>query len=240
MDFASTRVVVQGGHDWVDYLVAFGTVGAAAFAGWAALTARISVNRAKELIDLEHGRDQRSADEALWRHARRLTVTLTVQQLSDEPGVIYAQLVVLNSSPDPFLRSRIKLTAGGLTTWGPQLVGPILPNVPIELRVRMETDAALTNPSALVRVIDVNGNPWISDAQGGLRADTDEAVDEWIREGREWVVPPRPALETGTLTGAFTAPLVDWVEWRADMAGRPGHSGSPREAGEPGESPELD
>jgi len=84
---AATQVVVENGPEWVQYLIAFGTAGAAGFAGWAALSARNSTKQARDLIAVECERDARAAEEALWRQARGLSVELAVEKGSLRDGV---------------------------------------------------------------------------------------------------------------------------------------------------------
>lgn len=56
-------VVIENDPSWLDYLIAIGTVGAAAFAAYAALVSRRAAAAAIDLVRVESGRDTRAADE---------------------------------------------------------------------------------------------------------------------------------------------------------------------------------
>jgi hypothetical protein len=212
------RVVVDAGPDWVQYLVAVGTIAAVAIAGWAAFSARASAKQAVRLIQLEVDRDDRRNLETLWRQARRLSVELALEPVVLESGVnaLDMRLLVLNASPDPFFRCRIRLSAGN-RGWGPQLLGTLGPGEPIELMARL-VDANSAEANAFVRVVDVHGNSWIADARGSLVRDSPEGVDDWIEAGREFASRSLNPAERGTIRGSTADIPIDFKAWREGVA----------------------
>ncbi|MDB4954245.1 MAG: hypothetical protein JWO36_1814, partial [Myxococcales bacterium] len=124
----TVRVVVDNAPTWLQYAVAFGTVGAAVFAGWAALVARRSAQAAMRLVTVETERDARERGQAFRRQAQRVSVD--VAMASHEPAggrqALDVLMAVMNASADPVLKVRVKIAVGD-TVWGPQLIGTIAP-----------------------------------------------------------------------------------------------------------------
>jgi hypothetical protein len=212
------RVTVDNGPSWVQHLIAFGTVGAALFAGWAALSARNSTAEARALIKLERSRDERAEEEAHWRQARRLSIEQMIEPgtLDDGRSAVDTRVVVTNLSGDPLLRSRLKIMIGS-ATWGPTLIGTLRPGQPVQLIVRLiqSTPLAPTDEvNAYARVNDVQGIAWIVDARGNVAQDDPAGLQRWIEEGAVAAARPMTPEERGTIDGAIYDPSLSLEEWR--------------------------
>ena len=214
-------VTIDNGPLWLQYLVAFGTAGAAVFAAWAALMTRRAANSSRDLVAVETVRDARSVEEARWRQARRITVDLSTEMTPlpphDRRG-FDAHLVIANSSPDPIFKTRLKIVVGD-AVWGPQLIGNLAPWQRVELTARLMTRADDDNTDAFVRFVDVEGRSWISAARGALTPDK-EGVDSWIAQGREFAQRDLTSAERGTIVGTNAPPNLD--AWREQFAGDEG------------------
>lgn len=105
--------------DVMDLLTAIGTIGAAAFAGWAAFSSRASARASVRLTEAEERRrDKEAADEA-----KAVTSMMMTENLYDENGAHVETDVFLRVSNDsirPALRTRIRVTADDEVVWGPQ------------------------------------------------------------------------------------------------------------------------
>jgi hypothetical protein len=100
-------VVIETDPSWLDYLIAIGTVGAAAFAAYAALVSRRAAAAAIDLVRVESGRDTRAADEAMWRQARRVAVDMRATPVPHpSPHELVVELGIWNTSADPMLKCR--------------------------------------------------------------------------------------------------------------------------------------
>lgn len=214
------NVTIDNGPLWLQYLVAFGTAGAAVFAAFAALSARSAARASRDLVAVETTRDERLAEDARWRQARRITVDLMGQEGILAPSGRRAHdmhLIVMNASPDPIFKARLKVVSGD-AAWGPQLVGTIAPWQRIELTVRLMSEETGDNADAFVRFTDVEGGHWVANARSAVTAD-ERPVDAWIAEGRAFAQKGEhaPPAERGTLAGLGAPP--DLEQWRADVAG---------------------
>ncbi len=156
---------------WVEYVVAFGTAGAAIFAGWAALTARASTKATRNLVELEAARDQAAREDAEWRQARRITVDLVGRKvdLPEGRGASDFQAVVLNGSADPIRKCRLKVVDGN-ERWGPQLIGTIPAGGCVRVMTRIYNGPG-DDPDAHVRFADVAGRYWVASARLPLHQD---------------------------------------------------------------------
>ncbi len=212
------RITVDNGPLWLQYVVAFGTLGAALFAGWAALTARAATRATRDLVSVERARDERAAEEARWRQARRVTVDLLGQEvtLPDGRPAHDMHLRVTNSSPDPISKLRLKIVVGD-ATWGPQLVGTVYPYALVSVTARLITDAGSANSNAFVRFLDVEDRAWVANARTLVQPD-DRSADDWIAEGRAFATRQLSVEERGTIDGMVVPPDLD--EWRASLAHR--------------------
>ena len=219
-------VTVDNGPLWLQYLVAFGTAGAAIFAGWAALTARQAAAATRDLVAVEILRDGRSTEEARWRQARRITVDLVNQAQLDPSGdrIGFDQHMVLtNSSPDPIFKTRLKMVVGD-AVWGPQLVGTLAPWQRVVVTARLSTLEDDANTDAFARFVDVEGQSWVASARSALRPD-EEGVERWIEEGRVFATSNLTAAGRGTIDGV-SAP-ADLNAWRTQVVGDEGWLGPP-------------
>ena len=211
-------IIVDNGPLWLQYLVAFGTAGAAIFAGWAAWTARQAATATRDLVAVEIQRDVRSSEEARWRQARRITVDLVNHAQLDHSGdrIGFDQhLVLTNSSPDPIFKTRLKMVVGD-AVWGPQLIGTLGPWQRVALTARLYTLEDDANSDAFVRFVDVEGQAWVASARSALYPD-ENAVEHWIEEGRVFSARDLTAAEQGTIDGV--TPLPDLDAWRAHLEG---------------------
>lgn len=213
MNLQSIEVIVDSGPQWLQYLSAAGTAGAAVFAGWAALATRSAAQESRRLVELELAREARVVEESEWRHARRVAVDLVTQPitLSDGRMAHDFRLSVMNAGTDPILKARIKVVMGD-GRWGPQLIGTIAPRREIGLTARIITEVEIgDNINGYVRFYDTEGKVWIVAARGPTVRD-DEPVDSWIEEAREYVRSPRTAEERGAIHGRE---MPNFDAWRA-------------------------
>lgn len=226
-----TQVVADSGPLWLQYLVGFGTAGAAIFAGWAAWTARAATKATRKLVELESARDARALEEGLWRHARRVTVDLVgrTSDLADGRVANDVHVRVLNDFPDPMRKPRMGVVVDGDKLWGPQLLGTIPPWSHVALTTRIYGGPG-TDVNAFVRFSDVQGNYWLVNARGPVERD-ERPTSEWIESGRVWEARRLAAEERGTVTGTVMESMPDFDEWLADIAAR-AESWQPRDRGE--------
>jgi hypothetical protein len=205
---------------WLQAVAAVGTAVAALFAGWAAWIARRSAEASRDLVKLELERDLRSAEEARWRQARRVTVDLMGQEVFLPPDNTPAHdmyLVVLNGSTDPISKVRLKIV-GGDAVWGPQLVGNVAPGNQVTLIARLITSRDTDNADAFVRFVDIEGRPWVANARTSVGPD-ESGIDTWIAEGRAFGERNLTAAERGTISGAVGPP--DLESWRQEVDSEP-------------------
>jgi hypothetical protein len=211
-------VTIDNGPLWLQYLVGFGTAGAALFAGWAAWSARAATRATRDLVRVEQARDDRAADEARWRQARRVTVDLLGQEVTLPDGRrahdMHAR--IMNSSPDPISKVRLKIVVGD-ATWGPQLFGTVHPYAHVSVTARLVTDLSSDNANAFVRFLDVDARAWVSNARTPVQPDALSA-EGWIAEGRKFAELELSAEQRGTVEGAASPPDLD--AWRSDLAHR--------------------
>jgi hypothetical protein len=212
-------VVVLGdsGPVWLQYVVAFGTLGAAIFAGAAALAARNSTAAAKDLIELERGRDERQAEEALWRHARCVTATVHSAVRDVDGRTAYdVHLMVHNAGSAPILFPRVKLLAGGVE-WGPQVLGALGPNQRGGVVARIFSEADSEDMNGFVGFADINGNYWLRDARGSL-SPSPEVRDRWIDDARRFAQRDfATPQERGSTLGEFDEARFDFAEWSSSL-----------------------
>ena len=210
-------VLADSGPVWLQYLVAFGTLGAAIFAGAAAFAARRSTAAARDLIDLERGRDDRRAEEEFWRHARCVTAVVQsfVREI-DGRNAYDVHLTVQNAGSTPILFPRIKLLAGGVE-WGPQVLGALGPGQSGGVVVRIFTENLADDMNGFVGFADVNGNYWLRGARGTLAPST-EVRDGWVDDARRFAVQVfATPHERGSTLGAFDEARFDFEAWSSAL-----------------------
>lgn len=219
---------------WLQYVMAFGTVGAAIFAGWAAWTARTTTMATRRLVELEVARDERVATRELWRQPRRVTVDL-ISRRSEQPDCRAAEDVrvrVLNDSPDPIRRPRLGVLVNGEERWGPQLLPTIPPWSSASLTARIYADVK-EDFDAFVRFADVEGNYWLASARKDLRQDQ-RPNSEWIEAGQKWSSRMMSAEERGTVAPDIHESTFDFDEWLVSIKTE-GEAWQPDVPSEPGE-----
>lgn len=187
----------------LDLVMAGGTVGAAAFAGWAALTSGRAAKTSSKMVELERDRDVAAREED-WFHQARLVIAdcVTGPVLDDSGNSVGVDLVlrVVNAGREPIHRVRLKAVSGE-ATWGPQLVGNLAPGMAYTLVVRMHTSGDIENTDGIVRFVDTKQRAWIRTARGTLTKDDDHGLDAWIDEGRRFAARAE----------ALTAPERGWI-----------------------------
>ena len=198
--------------DVIDFLTAIGTLGAAAFAGWAAFSSRASARASVRLTEAEERRrEQEAADEA-----KAVTSMMMTENLYDEAGVHVETDVFLSVSNDsgrPALRTRIRVTADEQVVWGPQLLGVLGPGQHVELRVRVDR-AGDTRFGGQARFYDIHDRAWVAPVSGATVASS-EGLDVWIPSAEEQrEMQSRGPYYRGQTTG-LTFP--DFDDWRAEM-----------------------
>jgi len=209
---------IETGPTWLQYVTAIATGGAALAAAWAALNSYSSTKASQRLVQVEVERDERNRSEAFKRQAQRVTVDLSGQPF-DVSGVAALDMHarVSNSSADPISKVRIKLIAGG-QRWGPMLVGTLSPWQKITVTARVFADPSADDQNAYVRFLDVDGQAWIANARTAVVPDPGP-VDQWIADGREFVLRRLTMEEAGMIDGLEDfAPDLD--AWRSEMSER--------------------
>lgn len=198
--------------DAIDVLTALGTLGAAAFAGWAAFSSRASARASVRLTEAEERRrQQEAADEA-----KAVTSMMMTEDLFDEVGVHVMTDVFLrvsNDSSRPALRTRIRVTADEEVVWGPQLLGVLGPGQHVELRVRLDR-AGDTRFSGQARFYDIHDRAWVAPVSGATVASSD-GLDAWIpsMDAQREMQSRRPYYRGQTIGLTFP----DFGDWRAEM-----------------------
>lgn len=168
----------------LDWVSAVGTVLAIAIAGYAGLMAQRSAAAAVDLVRVESRRDERDATEATWRQARRVALDLVAAPvIAPTPTETVVELRIWNTSSDPILKARIKVSVDG-TTWGPQLGGTIGPGERATLTVVVPS-ATADDVNGYVYFRDVEGRPWLASARDPVEA-AEGVVDKWIEDGRSF------------------------------------------------------
>jgi len=172
----------------LDLLTAVGTMGAAAFAGWAALTSQKAATASSQMVGLERARDIDAREEERLHQARLVMVDCATNSVVDEAGhPVGVDLVirVVNAGREPIHRVRLKAIAGEVT-WGPQLVGNLAPGMAYTLVARMNASGDIENTDGIVRFVDTRQRAWIRSARGTLTEDNDRGLASWIDEGRRF------------------------------------------------------
>ena len=230
-------VHVDNATNWLEYLVAFGTLGAAVFAGAAAgaawrsaratersaAIARTSADAAGKsataaegLVGLEHDREDRAAEERRWRHARRVVLALQLEPVATPRGPGFdVQALVHNTGDDPIRHCRLRIEAEG-TVWGPQYLGHLGRNEEGGILVRLFSDGDIASVKGYIAFVDVNLAKWVVDGFGDLLVD-EKSPEEWTAEARRFVaeyISRASVLERGTTIGAFQARRPDFNLWR--------------------------
>lgn len=209
--------MVNDATRWLDYISGLSAAGAAAFAGWAAISARSAAVETRRLVEVERDRDDRAAREAEWRQARRMTVELSYWdiELDDGRTAYDFHLAIQNAGTDPVFKARIKVVISG-QAWGPQLIGAIPPGHRVGLIARVfSKDEERAEYNGFVRFTDTEGRAWIVSAQGRV-VRAEDPVEVWIDEGRAYISQPRTLEEQGTTYGIEQ--IVDIDAWRESMA----------------------
>ena len=198
--------------DLVDWLTAAGTAGAAVFAGWAARSSSAAVRENRRLVDIELERDRQRSEAERTAQARRVSVTLMMEDLHNDDGLagVDFHLVVTNASDSPVFKVRLKVTAGD-GVWGPQLAGNVVPGQQVELYARIYSTAPMSNSDALVRFVDTNDRAWVATSRAAAEP-TDDDLDDWISEGQGFARRQHDLYERGTWYGL---PTADFDGWRA-------------------------
>jgi hypothetical protein len=208
----TTIISASAGPAWLQYVAALGTAGAAIFAGWAAFTARSATKATSDLVKVEVGRDRKTAEESLWRQARRITVELAHSAivLPDGRQGNDVHAIVHNASSDPVSKIRLKVVVGE-STWGPQLLGTLQPSQTITLTARIVTKGPSADVNAFVRFYDIEEHPWIANAQTFVQPDV-VATDDWISQSTAWGRRNHSPAERGIISGQTSPP--DFDRWR--------------------------
>jgi hypothetical protein len=168
------------------------------FAGVAAKIAAQSADASRQLVTVERQRDAVAREAALWRQAQRVTVDTRGQQLHDHSGNLIGwdvSTVITNASVDPIFKTRIKIGTDD-ERWGPQLTGTLAPGHSIEVIAHVATRSH--NLNGYVRFVDVEGHGWVANSQTAV--ESDESLERWIEEGREFAQRDLHPLQRGTLT----------------------------------------
>lgn len=208
---------MNNGPVWLQYLIGFGTAGAAVFAGFAARAAKNAASSSEALVKVETERDKLLADEARWRQARRITVDLAFETAPVDCGagrMAYETfLVVTNSSPDPIRKVRLQILLGD-AIWGPQLIGTVAPGGRVETMARLVTNTpGIGSADGLARFVDVLGQYWVASVRNAVQMD-ERKTDDWIAEAEKFARRPKQIEERGTISGAI---LPDFNSWRDQL-----------------------
>jgi hypothetical protein len=204
----------------LDVVTATGTVGAALFAGWAALSSARAARASRDLVLLERERDQERLEEGKWRQARRVTVDAGFQTVLDDSDTLLgvdAFARVTNASGAPISKVRVKMACDS-EQWGPQLVGTISPGDHIEIIARLLAPLRPGEFNSFVRFVDVDGRAWVLDARGVLAPDLDGNLEGWIEDGRHFAEREMSPEQRGTIAGASPA-MPDLEVWRLQFDG---------------------
>ena len=221
---------------WLQYLIAFGTVGAAIFAGAAAIAAwrsatatqestkvatratraaQRSANAARKLIAIENNRDEHDAKELQMRHARRVVLQLGIEPITASHGRrgFDVQALVHNAGDDPIRHCRLRIDAGG-TVWGPQYLGHLGGREEGGLMVRIYSECDIDAVKAVCAFVDVAGVRWQVDERSRLSVD-DVSPEQWRADAVEFAMRHgRTVLERGSTLGAFQQRYPNFEEWR--------------------------
>lgn len=204
---------------WLDYLSAFGTAGAALFAGIAALVAALQGKSSRDLVDLERGRDERAREEERTAQARRVILDQMHDHMVDDEGsVVGADVFVRihNGSADPINKVRVRL-AFGANHHGPQLIGGIPPGATVSAVAYIPVGGSAAWTPSSIRFVDSRNQSWVLDSEGHLSPDGPDGLERWIEEAREFASQPHSAEERGVVHGVELIPAAD--DWRAQLSG---------------------
>jgi hypothetical protein len=205
-------VRVESGPLWLQYLTAFGTIGAATFAGVAAFMTRRAATASRGLVELERWRETRTIDELRTRHARRVVVDLNGQPVTVRGRQAYDFILsVVNAGHDPVFKVRLKAHIGD-ATWGPQLLGNMSPGQQIHLMARIYTDGDWSNIDGFARVRDTDDRAWIVSARGERVEDSPAGLDQWIADGHAFATREMSAHERGSINGVIDPDFDRWRE----------------------------
>lgn len=195
----------------LDWLTAAGTVGAAVFAGWAALSSASAVRENRRLIAIERQRDLDRSDAERTEQAKRVSVVLVTQDaVIHDRQVVDFHMLLTNSSSGPLFRTRIRVDIGD-KTWGPQLIAKLGAGERFELFARVYTPGSIDNANAIVRFFDANERAWVATARAGSVPAGDDLGD-WITAGQEFAMLSRDPYERGTSYGGPEPDLEGWRE----------------------------
>lgn len=204
---------------WLDYLTAFGTAGAAVFAGIAVLVAALQGKSSRDLVELERRRDERAREEAHTAQARRIILDqMHVHMVDDEGTVVGADvfLRIHNGSDDPINKVRVRL-AFGASRHGPQLIGGIAPGATVSAVAYIPVEGPTAWTPSSIRFVDSQNQSWVLDSEGHLDPDGPDGLERWIEEAQEFARQPHSAEERGVVHGVELIPA--WDDWRAELSG---------------------
>jgi hypothetical protein len=120
--------------------------------------------------------------------------------------------VLTNASSDPIYKTRLRFGCDD-ESWGPQLFGTLSPGHTIEVIARIWTTSEDLN--AHVRFVDVEGRSWVAGAQGEVRPD--DALQQWIEDGRRFAVRTLTPLQRGTAVRSDERTMPDFDVWAEQL-----------------------
>jgi hypothetical protein len=163
------------------------------------------------MVEVERARDAQAGEA----QARRVALDLVgrTEQLPNGSLAFDFHVRIINDSPEPLTKARLRVVDAGELKWGPQLIGTIRAVSEAGLIARIYEN--VTDPNAFLRFADVQGNYWVASARDPVKRD-DRTTDEWVAEGRKlWASRTLSPEERGTLTGSTVDRMPDFDEWLA-------------------------
>lgn len=174
---------------WTTIVGTMATVGAALFAGWAALAAAASARASRDLVAVERERDHRLQEQERNRQALCVYPTLSVQSPSSDQHPRGMGGILTNAGNEPVLDAAIRLKRGSLT-WGPRSLAGVPPqNRVITFLPESYFHGAFGSPGETrVEILfqDIRGVHWIRALDSMPRPASQPELDEWRSACREW------------------------------------------------------
>ena len=130
--YATEAVEVVIESSWLDYVIAFGTIGTAVVAAWAALSATSAARATRDLVEVERDRDDERKRDQVHRVAVDLKILSRVAyaNAADEHRF---RVRIINNSLGPLRYVRVRVAIGG-KQWVRRLSARLEPVTPTSLR----------------------------------------------------------------------------------------------------------
>jgi len=209
--------------EWVEYVSAFGTAGAALFAGWAAWvgqgasrSANLSAQASLDLMTLEKTRDARMLEEKAQVAARSIVLSMAHRSV-DKQGQHLGRdfcLTIRNAGLVAVFDTMLQVTVGG-NTWGPQKVGAVAPGAAVEAYAFVPCSDPNARPRAISLFVDGAGRSWVAAPGGDLTEVGIHTRLDWAVRAEEFAQASMPRDRRGVLRGLVD--LADFDAWRKSV-----------------------